>query len=73
MRRFNLAAKALHVGLSPEHEELEISSKICKFLDAALAELRPHTATRLEQTRFRAMAASRHEPFSESIRDRSDR
>lgn len=72
MERFNLAAKALHVGLSPEHDDLEVSSKICKFLDSALAELPANVVTRLEQIRSQALATHRHGPFSESGRYRSD-
>ncbi len=72
MERFNLAAKALHVGLSPEHDELKTTSKICKFLDVALAELPAHVVKRLEQSRSQALAAHRHRPFSESVRYRSD-
>lgn len=73
MKRFNLAAKALLVGLTPEHDEIEISSKICKFLDATLAELPANVVNRLEQIRAKAVASHRHEPFSESIQDRSGR
>lgn len=73
MERFNLAAKALHVGLSPEHDELKISSKICKFLDVALVELPANVVTRLEQVRSQALAAQRHGASAESIRYRSDR
>lgn len=73
MERFNLAAKALHVGLSPEHDELKISSKICKFLDVALAEMPANVVTRLEQVRYQALAARRHGQFLESIRYKSDR
>lgn len=73
MERFNLAAKALHVGLSPERDELEISSKICKFLDVALAELPANVVARLEQIRCKALTAHRLEPNSESTRYRSDR
>lgn len=73
MERFNLAAKAMHVGLTPELDELEISSKICKFLDAALAELPANVVTRLEQVRCRALIVYRIGPFSESNRCRSDR
>ncbi len=71
MERFTLAAKALHVGFTPEHEALEISSKICKFLDASLAELPANVVHRLERIRARAVAALWHEPFSESIQDGS--
>ncbi len=73
MERFNLAAKALHVGLSPEHDELEISSKICKFLDAALAELPANVVTRLEQVRCKALTVHRLGPMLKSTRYRSDR
>lgn len=73
MERVNLAAKKLHVGLSPEHHELEISSKICKFLDAALAEMPVNVLNRLEQIRFKSVAAHRNEPFPKSIKHRSDR
>lgn len=73
MDRFNLAAKALHIGLSPEYDELEISSKICKFLDAALAELPANVVTRLEHVRSQSLASHRQGPFSESGRYRSDR
>jgi hypothetical protein len=72
MERFNLAAKALHVGLSSEHDELEISSKICKFLDAALAELPANVVTRLEQVRCKALTVHRLGPFSGPNRYRSD-
>ncbi len=73
MKRFNLAAKAFHVGLSPEHHELEISSKICKFLDEAVAEMPDNVMNRLEQIRFKSVAAHRNPPFAKSILDRSGR
>lgn len=73
MKRFNLAAKALHVGLSPEYQELKNSSKICKFLDAALADLPANVVTRLEQVRCKALTVHRLGPFFESTRYRSDR
>lgn len=73
MKRFNLAAKAMHVGLSPEHDELEISSKICKFLDEALAEMPVNLLSRLEEIRVNSVAAQRNPPFAKSILDQSGR
>lgn len=73
MERFNLKSKALHIGLSPEHNELHTSSKMYKYLDAALDELPVNVMNRLEQVRSHALAAQRYRPFSESDRYRSDR
>lgn len=73
MKRFNLAAKAFHVGLSPDPHELEISSKICKYLDEAVAEMPVNVTNRLEQIRFKSVTAHRNEPFPKSITHRSDR
>ncbi len=73
MKRLNLAAKALHVGLNPEHHELEISLKICKFLDDALAEIPVDLLNRLEQIRFKSVTAHRNPPFAKSILDQSGR
>ncbi|MEY3922746.1 MAG: hypothetical protein RL659_848 [Pseudomonadota bacterium] len=73
MKRLNLAAKAFHVGLSPEQNELEISSKICKYLDEAVAEMPVNVMNRLEQIRFKSVAARRNPTFSKSILDQSGR
>lgn len=72
MKRFNLAEKALHVGLNLKQDELEISSKICKFLDDSLAEIPVDLLNRLEQIRFKAVASHRKPQLAKSIMDQSD-
>ncbi len=69
MERLSLSAKALHVGLSPEQDELENASKLCKFLDEALAEIPFHVSKRLEQVRYGAVVVRRHESFSDLSRN----
>lgn len=70
MKRFNFAAKAQHVGLPVEHDQLELPSQVCKFLDAGLCELPEHVMQRLQQCRSRAISVLKCQDFTDPLADK---